>query len=394
MISVNKALFRSNEIISSAISIEVISTLNSNGRILAEEILADINIPSDDNSAMDGYAIKLNDALDCGLRLPVTDRITAGQPQRKLHKKTATRIFTGGLIPKPADTVVAQEFCDINDNILTLPRAPKLGSNIRLKGQDVKKGEVIARPHTVLNAGMIGLLVSQGISKVRVFKKPTVGLLATGDELCAEGESLQSGQIYNSNIPMLASLMNDLNIDSVDLGACKDDAILLKKIVSEAVKKVDVIITTGGASVGDEDHLEAVIDSLGEKIYSGVSIKPGKPVKLGKILDCPLFALPGNPVSVFVTFIILVKPLLLKLSGNASIETTFLKATAKFIRKKADREQYHRGYAENVDGRLSVNLFPNQSSGVLSSVAKSNVLIRQLAGDEISFGSDVDVMFY
>ena len=127
--------------------------------------------------------------------------------------------------------------------------------------------------------------------------------------------------------------MNDLNIDSVDLGVCKDDAIHLKKIVSEAVKKVDVIITTGGASVGDEDHLEAVIDSLGEKIYSGVSIKPGKPVKLGKILDCPLFALPGNPVSVFVTFIILVKPLLAKLSGNASIETTFLKARQNLVEK-------------------------------------------------------------
>ena len=233
MISVTEALDKVIFAISNRVAFEVVDINDAVRRVPKDDIFAKIDLPTEDNSAMDGYAINFNDAHDCNLVMPISSRITAGESRVTLKKHSAARIFTGGLVPINADTVVPQELCELNGEKITINVVPKLGSNIRKQGQDIEVNKKVVEKGTSMNAGMVGLISSQGISQINVFKRPKVGLLSTGNELVDPSTPLKSGQIYNSNIPMLSSLLIDIGIEVIDFGVIGDTDVVATDVRDE-----------------------------------------------------------------------------------------------------------------------------------------------------------------
>ncbi|HBM83340.1 gephyrin-like molybdotransferase Glp [Haliea sp.] len=360
------------------------------GAVLAADVVADIAVPPEDNSAMDGYALR---AVDMPGPLPVSQRIAAGQAPRLLLPGTAARIFTGAPVPPGADTVVMQEQCTEVNGALEVRGEVRAGDNIRLRGQDIVTGACLLARGRRLRPEDLGLLASIGVGQVRVRRALRVALLATGDELVEPGSGpLQPGQIYNSNRFMLAALLRSLGMEVVDCGRVADTPAATADALLQAAGSADCVLSTGGVSVGDEDHVRSQVERLGSLALWRLAIKPGKPLAFGEVGGVPFLGLPGNPTSSFVTFCLLARPFLLRFQGVDDVEPLWLRARAGFTRDKADRrEEYLRVTLSSGESGMRVVPFANQSSGVLSSVCYSNALARIPAATTVAEGDWLDV---
>ncbi len=372
---------------------ETLPTQAARGRVLAEDLVSPVNVPPEDNSAMDGYALR---ATDAGQLLPVTQRIAAGQPPQPLAPGEAARIFTGAQVPAGADTVVMQEHTEaLPDAALPLGRvriteAVSLGSAIRRRGEDVRAGEVVLAAGTRLDAISLGLAATAGAAQLRVTRRPRVALFSTGDELVMPGEPLPPGAIYNSNRYTLRALIEGLGCEVLDLGIVPDRLDATRAALREAAGRADVIVTSGGVSVGEEDHLRPVVQAEGRLELWQLSIKPGKPFAYGRVGQAHFVGLPGNPVSSLVTFLLLVRPALLKLQGATRWQPRRWRLPAAFEWSRPDRRREFLRVRVNEAGALE--LFSNQSSGVLTSAFWADGLIDNPAGQPIAPGDLVSFL--
>ncbi len=279
------------------------------GRILAENLSSSVNVPPADNSAMDGYAVRSADLAGTEEKLlPISQRIPAGSMGTALEPGTAARIFTGAPIPPGADAVIMQEVCTPEGNGVKITGPVPTGKNIRKAGEDIHTGDNILTVGTQLKPQDIGLAASVGIAEVTVYKRLRVGIFFTGDELREPGEKLEPGQIYNSNRHTMRGLLQNLNCDVIDLGTVEDTLDATKSAMLKAAEVSDLIMTSGGVSVGEEDYIRIALEELGQLDMWRINIKPGKPLAFGKIGDIPFLGMPGNPVSVFATFCIFARP--------------------------------------------------------------------------------------
>jgi molybdopterin molybdotransferase len=344
------------------------------GRILGEDIKATVPVPYDDNSAMDGYALR---AAESGDELRVSQRIPAGTCGTEVLPGTAARIFTGAPIPPGADAVVMQENCQLEGDRLRLLKGVKPGQNIRPRGQDIAAGDTVLPAGRRLGAQDLGVLASVGVAAVPVRRKLIVAIFSTGDELVepAVGASLEPGQIFNSNRYTMLGLLRGLGLEVLDLGVVADSPEATATVLTEAANRADCVLSSGGVSVGEEDHVKSQVEKLGELRLWKLRIKPGKPLAYGRIGTTPFFGLPGNPAAVFVTFAVVVRPWLLQHQGAASSEPLILPARAAFeIEQAGSRQEYLRVQARVSEGELWAVPHSNQSSGVLSSVSWANAL--------------------
>lgn len=365
---------------------EQVTLIESLGRVLAEDLISSINVPPADNSAMDGYAFRVSDLSDSNNELLVSQRICAGETGDTLSPNTAARIFTGAPIPEGADVVVMQENCEVNKDTGTviINQAVQSGSNIRKAGEDILSGTTILKAGQKLRAQDIGLAASIGKVELLVKQRLKVAVFFTGDELCNPGDMLKVGQIYNSNRYTLTGLLNSLGCEVIDLGNVEDTLESTVKAMQSAAEQADLVMTSGGVSVGEEDHVRKALEQLGQLNMWRVNIKPGKPFAFGQIKSqdntshkekaTPFIGLPGNPVSVFATFCIFARPYILKTQGVVNTHANSFMALSGFgLDGKESRNEYLRVRLELNDiGQASLNLYPNQSSGVLMSVSWAN----------------------
>ncbi len=369
---------------------EQLLVTKSLGRVLAADITATINVPPADNSAMDGYAFCYAEAQKANFQLPLSQRIPAGAAPKPLKSSTVARIFTGAEIPAGADTVAMQENCTEQDGTVTISDSVSAAANIRRRGQDIQAGQTILSAGTKLRAQEMGLLSSIGIKTVEVLKPLKIAIFSTGDELVEPGEKLHPGQIYNSNRATLIGLIHSLEMLPIDLGTVPDSLSATEAVLQKAAAEGDIILSAGGVSVGDEDYVKSAVDKLGNIEFWKVAIKPGKPLAFGKVDGTPFIGLPGNPASVFVTFMILARPFLLASQGLKEVSSPPVKAIAQFAKPGEKRQVYLRGKMTE-DG---VEIYPNQSSGVLSSACWGDVFVVQQSGQPIEVGDLVDVLSY
>jgi molybdopterin molybdotransferase len=357
-------------------------------RVLAENVVSAIDVPPADNSQMDGYAVRSHDCAQAGASLTVTQRIPAGKPSTAaLLAGQAARIFTGGFMPQGADAVVMQEACSVNGDLVTVNETVAAQQWVRQQGSDVPLGSTVLLAGTRLNAAQLGLIASLGQPAVAVVPRLRVGLLCTGDELIEPGNPLPFGSIYNSNRPMLTALLLGLGCEVVDAGNVADTLAATQTALADLAKRCDVMVSTGGVSVGEEDHVKPAVQALGELNLWSVAIKPGKPLAFGRVAHTPFIGLPGNPVSGFVTFIMLVRPYLLRCMGAADIEPPRIPVTADFAWTKADKRREFLRVQLNAAGQAA--LFPNQNSGVLTSAAWAHGIVDVPAGSVIRVSDTV-----
>jgi molybdopterin molybdotransferase len=343
---------------------ETLPLLQARGRVLASDVLADIEVPPADNSAMDGYALRVAD-LARGQALPISQRIPAGSVPTPLQAGTAARIFTGAPIPAGADAVVMQEQCSLDGERVQINQAPHAGQNIRRAGEDIARGSRVLVAGRVLGPAELGLAASLGIASLPVWQRLRVAVFFTGDELQAPGQPLAPGQIYNSNRYVLVSQLEALGCSVHDIGSVPDDLAATRAALRLAAQDSNLIITCGGVSVGEEDHVKAALEAEGSLQSWRVGIRPGKPLAFGRVGEVPFVGLPGNPVSSFVTFQMLVRPYLRRLQGLAEVLPKPVPMRADFASKKPLPVREFMRVRCNAAGGL--DLFPQQGSGVLSS---------------------------
>ena len=358
---------------------ETITPRSVLGRILSENVCSPHHLPNDSNASMDGYAFNSSDIKASGsFRLTCCGTSWAGKPYSgRLEPGCCIRIFTGAVIPDGADTVVIQEQVNVLDQTVSFPAGIEPKENIRYAGEDVKKGDVLLVKGKKITAVDLGLLAAAGIYQLHVYRKLTIGYLSTGDELVAIGQPLETGQLYDSNRYSLSGLLHDPAYAVTDLGTCGDDKQALKQLLSEAAKAFDVIITTGGASVGEADFIKDILDEIGCVNFWKIAMKPGKPLAFGHIDQACFFGLPGNPVSVIATFQQIVVPALRQLSGANPVQP--LRFTAKCIsglKKVPGRLEFQRGIlTQQANGEFEVKSAGKQGSHILSSISRANCYI-------------------
>jgi molybdopterin molybdotransferase len=361
-------------------------------RVLAFSIAAPINVPAGDNSAMDGYALR---AQDCTNTLTVIGQSLAGQPfAGSISAGQTVRIMTGALVPAGADTVVMQEHVQRQGEQLLITQTPELGENIRRAGEDILVGSEVFSSGRRLSAVDIGLLASLGLAQVTVVRKLRVAILTTGDELLSPGSAPQAGKIYDSNRPLLAALLTRLPIELMDVGIIPDNLTALRTAFTTAMEWADVVISTGGVSVGDADYTKDVLAELGEINFWKIAMKPGKPFAFGRLGRGWFFGLPGNPVSTAVTYHQLVVPGLRYLAGETLAPQPTLSAIAGHaLKKQPGRTDFQRGILSSSNGINSVISAGLQSSGVLSAMAQANCYIYLHAEqDSVAEGTRVSVI--
>jgi len=364
------------------------------GRVLASDLASPIDVPGFDNSAMDGYALHSRDfetAKDAGL--PVTQRITAGSVGERLQPGCAARIFTGAPLPEGADTVVMQERCRVAGDRVWLETAAAAGSNIRPRGNDIAAGSIVLERGTRLQAAHLGLAASVGIATVEVSRRLRVGVFSTGDELAEPGKPLAPGQIYNSNRYQLNALLAAQGCEVIDLGSIADDFSTTRETLLQAAAQADLVMTTGGVSVGEEDHVKAALEAVGALHLWRIRMKPGKPLAFGRIGATPFIGLPGNPVSVFVTFLLLARPYLRAMQGRTDAGPRCYPVRAGFDYRAKQRREYVRVrlHADH-DGIPVAETFPRQGSDVLSSVAWADGLVEIAEDSTVQAGETVSFL--
>ncbi len=372
--------------------IETVPLGEALGRVLAGDQSSPVNVPPADNSAMDGFALRFADTVADGeTTLAVSQRIPAGAVPEALQPGTAARIFTGAEVPPGADTVVMQEQCRWDEAQVTIAAGIKPGANIRPCGQDIEEGASVLHSGHRLKPQDLGLLASIGIANVPVFRRLKVALLCTGDELVEPGKALPPGHIYNSNRYTLAGQLAALGFECLDLGIVADNADATEQALLKAAAEADCILTSGGVSVGEEDHVKACVDKLGSLDLWRMAIKPGKPLAFGQVQGTPFIGLPGNPASVFVTFAIAARPYLLKSQGATDYLPIALPVMAGFSRPNSPkRQEYLRArLVLDEQGRACAHLAGNQSSGVLSTASTGNGFAIHRLGETINEGDMV-----
>lgn len=357
---------------------ETVSLPQALSRIAAVDVVAPANVPPWANSAMDGYAVCLSDLTQSD-RLQVSATVLAGTSDiAPLASGTAARIMTGAPLPSGADTVIMKENAIEEDNHVSFTNLPAKGDNVRACGSDITKGDCILSSGTRLTPAHLMLLASQGITTVKVYRKVRVGLMATGDELCQPGQPLQAGQIYESNSTGISALLSKHGVEIIHYGIVKDDIDALKRTITEASQQTDLLITSGGVSVGDADHVKPVIDALGSVDFWKVAIKPGKPFAFGRVGNTVFCGVPGNPVSAYVTTQMLVTPVIERLQGLGQI-TSPLRLQAKLtssLTRRPGRTDFQRAMMSTKDGQWRVTPLAKQSSGVMSSVTQANCYLE------------------
>ncbi|MCX9156678.1 molybdopterin molybdotransferase MoeA [Niveibacterium sp. 24ML] len=369
---------------------EMVGLLQAQGRILAAPLLSDCAVPPHDNSAMDGYALRCADVAAAGTRLQVAQRIAAGATGSALQAGTAARIFTGAPIPPGADAVVMQERCRADGDGVWVDELPRLGQNIRRAGEDILQGAVVIEAGRQLGAAHIGLAASVGATQLLVHRPLRVAVFFTGDELREPGEALPAGAIYNSNRYVLRALLDQLGCQVTDLGIVRDDAAKTREALRSAAAGHDVVITCGGVSVGEEDHVKAAVEAEGALSLWKIAIKPGKPLAFGRVGEADFIGLPGNPVSAYVTFLTLVQPFLRKRQGRRGANMPPRRVKAGFEWPRADdRREFLRA---QIDEAGRAVLFPKQGSGVLTSCAWAHGLVVLAPSQTVAIGDEVQFL--
>ncbi|MEJ8795948.1 gephyrin-like molybdotransferase Glp [Trinickia caryophylli] len=372
---------------------ETLPTLDALGRVLAADVVSGLDVPPMNTSAMDGYAVRTADLLRGDRRLPVSQRIAAGQMPEPLAAGTAARIFTGAPVPPGADAVVMQEQAEVSGEAVEILHSPKPGEWITAQGADIRRGAVILPAGTRLAPQALGLAASTGCAQLTVSRRVKVAVFFTGDELTMPGEPLAPGAIYNSNRFTLRSMLARLGCDVTDYGIVPDRLEATRAALTEAAREHDLILTSGGVSAGEEDHVKPAVQALGRLALWQIAMKPGKPLAFGSIRresagnETYFIGLPGNPVSSFVTFLLFVRPFVLRLAGAADVAPRAVSLRADFSQSKADRRNEFLRARVNAAGGL--DLFPNQSSAVLTSTVWGDGLIDNPPNHAISAGETV-----
>ncbi len=376
-----------------------LGTFDADGRVLVQDLTSELHVPPQDNSSMDGYALRCIDVATAGSVLAVTQRIPAGAAGAPVEGGCAARIFTGAPIPPGADAVVMQEDCEalpptsaagLHEQVRVLA-LPQPGQWIRRAGEDVTRGAVVLHRGTRLTPAELGLAASIGLDRLAVARSPRVALFSTGDELVMPGDlapgQMRPGAIYNSNRFFLRALLKRLGCEVSDYGIVPDQRDATVQALRAASSQHDLILTSGGVSVGEEDHIKPAVQALGELNLWQIAIKPGKPFAYGRVGSAHFIGLPGNPVSSYITFLLLVRPFLLKLQGVRVLEPKAVTLPAHFDWPRADKRREFLRVRRNAAGGLE--LFPNQSSGVLTSAVWGDGLVDNPPGQSIAHGDAV-----
>jgi molybdopterin molybdotransferase len=359
---------------------ERVSVRAALGRVLAEDVISPFNVPAHDNSAMDGYAVRFADLKSDGeVALKNAGSSFAGVPFKgSVGVGQCVRIMTGGVVPAGADTIVMQEHVKADGDKVTVGKGHKIGQNLRKAGEDLATGQVALRRGVTLRPADTGLISSLGIGEVTVYRRLRVAFFSTGDELVSIGAQLKEGQIFDSNRYTIHAMLTRLGCEVLDMGVVRDDPKLLEHAFEEAAASADVVITSGGVSVGEADFVKDLLNKMGEVVFWKIAMKPGRPLAYGKIGSAHFFGLPGNPVSVMVTFYQFVRDALLKLAGCDPVPSvpTFKVPCTSTLKKAPGRTEFQRGIlTQDAAGNWSVRVTGEQGSGILRSMSEANCFI-------------------
>lgn len=373
---------------------EIIDTALAFGRVLAQDLVSPLTVPPFSNAAMDGYALAAADVPAAGTRLKVSQRVAAGDVALPLQPGTAARIFTGAQVPDGADTVVMQEYCEVEGDEVVVNLVPPCGEWVRLAGSDIRAEQVILTAGTRLSAAALGLAASVGIAEVPVWRRLKVAIFFTGSELTMPGESLAPGHIYNSNRYIMRGILDDLGAEIIDLGIIRDDREATREALRQAAAAADVIITSGGMSEGEEDHVTAAVKAEGRIDVWKIAAKPGKPLAFGAVTSgdrqAAFIGLPGNPVSVWSGLVTMVLPFLRHCQGDSNIEPPMEKRRADFsYTVKGNRLEFVR-VRRNAAGGLDI--YANQDSSIISSAVWADGVAALPAGTSVAPGDIVDYL--
>jgi len=371
--------------------VEQVPTMAAANRVLAQAQTSTMDVPPMDNSAMDGYAVRLADVSSIQ-KLRISQRIPAGSVGKPLEAGTAARIFTGAPVPAGADAIVMQEHCSVSGDFVVINKTPEKGEWIRLTASDIRRGGVVLTAGKRLLPQDIGLAASVGIKALPVFRKVRLGLFFTGDELVMPGDPLPPGRIYNSNRFTLNGLAAAFGGEVRDYGIVPDKLGATREVLRRAAAENDIIVTSGGVSVGDEDHVKPAVEAEGSLLMWKISMKPGRPLAFGRVGNAAFIGLPGNPVSSFVTFLIFVRPFLLKTQGQMGTAPRAIEARADFDWPAPDARREFLRVKWNAQGGLE--LYPTQDSAVLTSTAWADGLLDNPAGRAIRKGERVRFLPY
>jgi len=376
---------------------ELVNLKNTLNRISGENIISSINVPAHSNSAVDGYAINFKEYSNGNRKFKIIGKSSAGHPfYKKVQKLNSIRVLTGAILPTNLDTIIMEEDCKIINNILTLPDNVKKGINYRYLGEDIKKNSIVYKKGHKIKPQDIGVLASLGIKRIRAYKALKIAIFSSGDELVNVGKPLNKGQIYDSNREMIIAFLGKLGFLVTDLGILKDKSDVIENKLKKASINNDLIITSGGMSLGDEDHIKNIIDNKGSIYAWRLAIKPGRPVGFGMFNKCPIIGLPGNPAAAFITFLVVAIPILKQMSGQLVNKYNLIPITSDFYyTKKKGRKEFIRVKLINKKNKLTAQKFPKAGAGILTSTTwSSGIGILDEKVEEIKPGDKINYLSF